>query len=310
MTKRQHLRTSVNKSLRGVRSPRITRPRRMPRRSKRVDAIRNIVVVSDLHCGCQLGLCPPDGMALDEGGRVMPSPLQRKVWAMWESFWGDWVPNATRGEPFSVVFNGDAMDGRHHNATTQMSHNLKDQVALAHRILAPVVQACEGRYWHIRGTEAHVGPSAAEEEALAKMLGAIPNADGQYARWELWKRLGRHLVHFLHHIGSTGSQAYESTALMKEMVESFVETGRWGDQPPQIIVRSHRHRCLELRMPTVGGYGMAVVTPAWQLKTPFVYRIPGARLSQPQIGGVLLRLGDEEVYSRSKVWRIERPEAE
>jgi hypothetical protein len=249
-------------------------------------------------------------MALDEGGRAMPSPLQRKVWAMWERFWGEWVPQATRGEPFTVVFNGDAIDGHHHGATTQMSHNLKDQVALAHKILSPVVQAAEGRYYHIRGTEAHVGPSAAQEEALARLLGAIPNADGQHARWELWKKLGPHLVHFLHHIGTTGSQAYESTALMKEMAESFVEAGRWGDQPPQIIVRSHRHRCLELRMPTVGGYGMAVVTPAWQGKTPFVWKIPGARLSQPQFGGVLLRLGDEEVYSRSKVWRLTRPEAE
>jgi hypothetical protein len=281
-----------------------------PVKRQRLEPVRNIVVVSDTHCGCQLGLCPTEGMALDEGGRVMPSPLQRKVWAMWETFWGEWVPQATRNEPFTVVFNGDAIDGRHHGATTQMSHNLKDQVALAYGILKPIVAACEGRYYHIRGTEAHVGPSAAEEEALARLLGAIPNADGQHARWELWKKLGPHLVHFLHHIGATGSQAYESTALMKEMTESFVEAGRWGDQPPQIIVRSHRHRCLELRMPTVGGYGMAVVTPAWQLKTPFVYRIPGARLSQPQIGGVLLRLGDEEVYSRSKVWRIERPEVE
>jgi hypothetical protein len=51
---------------------------------------------------------------------------------------------------------------------------------------------------------------------------------------------------------------------------------------------------------------MAIVTPGWQAKTPFAWKIPGARLSQPQFGGVLIRKGDEELHSRAKVWRLER----
>ena len=27
--------------------------------------VQNVVVISDLHCGCQVGLCPPDGVRLD-----------------------------------------------------------------------------------------------------------------------------------------------------------------------------------------------------------------------------------------------------
>jgi len=272
--------------------------------------LSNIVVVSDTHCGCQLGLCPPEGLRLDEGACTPPSSLQRRVWGFWEEFWGEWVPRVTRGEPYAVVMNGDAIDGRHHGATHQISQNITDQIDLAHRIFAPVAQKAEGGYYHIRGTEAHVGPSAEAEEALAGRLGAVPNSAGQHARWELWKKLGPHLCHFLHHVGTTGSSAYEATAVHKEMAESMVEAGRWGDQPPQVIVRSHRHRCLEVRIPTAAGYGIAIVTPAWQLKTPFTWKVPGARLSQPQIGGVLIRLGDEELHSRFKVWRVERPEAE
>ena len=30
--------------------------------------VNNLVVVSDLHCGCRLGLCPEGGAQLDEGG--------------------------------------------------------------------------------------------------------------------------------------------------------------------------------------------------------------------------------------------------
>jgi hypothetical protein len=272
----------------------------------------NIVVISDTHCGCRLGLCPPS-VTLDDGGIYTPSSLQKKVWALWLEFWHEWVPRVTRGEPWDLVMNGDALDGVHHGATTQISQNLKDQATIAEMCLRPVVTAClrsGGRYYHIRGTEAHVGKSGAEEERLAKELNAVPNEDGQHARWELWKRIGQgkgHLCHFLHHIGTTGSTAYESTALHKEMVESFVEAGRWGDEPPQVIVRSHRHRHFETRIAVGGGYGIATVTPAWQLKTPFTYRLPGARIAQPQFGGILIRAGDEELHSRFFVRRIERP---
>lgn len=274
----------------------------------------NIIVVSDTHCGCRLGLCPPDGVALDDGGTYLPSNLQLKVWSMWREFWDDWVPRVTKGEPYDLVFNGDGLDGVHHGSTTQVSHNMEDQQAIALACLMDPVAKCKqsgGRYYHIRGTEAHVGKSAVEEERLAKALGAVPNDEGQHARWELWKRIGAgkgHLCHFLHHIGSTGSSAYESTAVHKELVESFVEAGRWGDEPPQVIVRSHRHRHYEVRIAVGQGYGISTVTPAWQLKTPFVYRIPGARLAQPQFGGVLIRAGDEDgLYTRFKVWRLDRP---
>jgi hypothetical protein len=219
----------------------------------------------------------------------------------------------TGGRPFDLVFNGDAIDGVHHGSTTQISHNIGDQVALGRAILAPLVEKAS-TYYHIRGTEAHVGQSAEHEERLARELGARPNSDGQFARYELWKRLmgpKGPLIHFLHHVGSTGSSAYEATAVYKELVESYVEAGRWGDEPPQAIVRSHRHRYLKAEVGAGAGYAFAVVTPAWQMKTPFAFKIPGARGSQPQIGGIVLKVGDEDgLYSRAFVRRIERPEEE
>jgi hypothetical protein len=115
----------------------------------------------------------------------------------------------------------------------------------------------------------------------------------------------------MHHIGSTGSAAYETTAVHKELTESFVEAGRWGDEPPQIIVRSHRHRCSEVRIPAMKNgetcYATSFTTAGWQGKTPFTFKIPGARISQPQVGGSLIRAGDEETHTRHKYWRIARP---
>lgn len=272
--------------------------------------INNLIVIADLHCGCQLGLCPPDGMELDEGGRALPSDLQNKVWIWWEEFWREWIPEVTRGEPFAVVCNGDAIDGVHHGAVSQMSHNLADQGNLAYKILAPIVEKCEGCYYHIRGTEAHAGKSGQEEERLARRLGAIPNEYGQYARWELWIEVGVGLVHIMHQIGMAGSMAYETSAIQKELEQAVVEAGRWGDRIPDVIVRSHRHRNAETRVQSHKGFLTSCVTAGWQLKTPFAFRVAGARQTRPQIGGTLVRSGDEDVYTRHKVWNIQRPKVE
>src|SRR6478752_10617116 len=140
----------------------------------------SLIVISDTHCGCKLSLHPSSPSPLDDGGSYLPSAFQRKVWSLWEEFWGEWVPLVTRGEPYDVCFNGDAIDGVHHRSTTQVSHNLLDQQTIAEMCLRPVAEACQdsgGTYYHIRGTEAHVGSSGVQEERLAKALGAKPNSE-------------------------------------------------------------------------------------------------------------------------------------
>ena len=272
------------------------------------ERVRNVIVISDTHAGCQLALCPPS-VKLDSGGTYQQSVVQTKLWAMWQYFWRDWVPKATKGERYIIVHNGDAIDGRHHDSVTQITQNITDQVGIAFSILEPVVKAknCAG-YYHIRGTEAHVGKSGQAEEGLAKALKAIPDEIGNQARWELWMKLNGCLIHFSHHIGTTQSANYESTAPYKEYIESLTDSARWGRQVPDVIVRSHRHRAIETRVPTKNGYGISLVTPSWQVKTPFAYRISLGRVSMPQIGGVLIRHGDEDsIFTRSKVWDIDRP---
>jgi hypothetical protein len=229
---------------------------------------------------------------------------------MWRHFWETFVPLSTKGEPYAVAINGDIVDGVHHGSTTQWSWNLTDQCRVAQRILEPVVKKCEGRFYVIRGTEAHVGKSAQEEERLAKELGAIPNKQGQHARYELWKLVGPRLVHLLHHLGTTGSQAYEATAIHKELVESFVEAGRWKRRLPDVIVRSHRHRYIETVIATANGRGFGCVTPAWQLKTGYVFRMAGGRLSEPQIGGLVVRFHKDELFVRPWVQSLEREQPE
>ncbi len=266
--------------------------------------IRNLIVVSDTHCGCRVGLCPPGKVRLDDGGTYEASTLQRKVWRHWRQFWSEWVPEVTHGEPFAVVINGDSMDGVHHGAVSQVSQNLADQVAIAEKALRPVAEQCDGHFYMIRGTEAHVGKSGQEEERLARLLGAVPDDEGRAARWEMFAEVGPGYIDIAHHIGTTSSAAYESSALAREMVSSFVEAGRWRQRMPDVLVRSHRHRHYEVKAPASGGNIRVVTTPGWQLKTPFVYRT-GFRKAPPQLGGILVRFNDEGVlYTREQVWTL------
>jgi hypothetical protein len=246
-------------------------------------------------------------MRLDGGGLYYPSTEQKMVFAKWTELWSEWVPEACHREPFAVLLNGDALDGVHHGSTTQISQNHADQVKIATKILEPIVDLCGGRFYMTRGTEAHVGPSAEMEELLAKSVGAVSDKAGSYSRFEIYMQLGKGLIHALHHIGTTGTTHYESTAVMKELSESYTEAGRWTDAPPDVIIRSHRHRHIEVRVPTRLGYGITFVTAGWQLKTPFTYKIPGGRLTTPQIGGSLVRQGDRDLYTRHKIWRMPRP---
>ncbi len=279
-----------------------------------IEYVNNLVVVSDTHSGCRMGLCPPDPIHMDQGGEYHYSLIQAKMWAMWEDFWHEWVPRVCHGERFAVALNGDTVDGVHHNSTTQISHDLGDQARIAQRILEPVVSACApGCFYMIRGTEAHVGQSGVEEERLAKALGAKPDEFDNYARFELRIRVGGPngpLSHIMHHIGTTGSAAHEASAVNAELTAEYVEAARWGQVPPDYVIRSHRHRCIAVDLDSKRGYAAAIVTPGWQAKTPFAYRIAGARLAPPQFGGVLVRQGDEEFYYRRKVYNIQPPTEE
>ncbi len=261
--------------------------------------IKNIVVISDTHFGSTLALSMRH--QLDDGGYYDPSVIQKKLFAYWQDFW-EWIYQHLDGEPFVLVHNGDIIDGVHHRTTTLSSHNLTIQNRLAVEMMEPHVANAKA-YYQIRGTEAHVGQSAQDEEAVAAVLGAVQDEEtGQYSRWEMWMEFGEELIHFSHHIGTTNSTAYESSGPMREIVAAFVESGQWKGNPPTIIVRSHRHRYIKVSPPN----SCIVVTPAWQAKTPFVFKID--RMRGPMFGGLLIRKGKDGVVIKEKIYTLARGE--
>ena len=241
-----------------------------------------ITVISDLHVGSSVSILPEGGLMPDDGGIYKGSKLQDELGRVWEIFFDD-IRKIKQISKRVLVINGDSVDGFHHNTVALATNNLMIQEKAAVALLLPKV-AMFDEVFVTRGTEAHVQSGAQSEERVARAINAKPDENGNYARWQLWMDVKGMVFNVAHHIGTTSSAAYESSAVMREMVAALVEAGQWEQKLPDVLVRSHRHRFIVIGIPSAKGRIQAVVTPSWQLRTPYVERID--RMRMPHIGGV------------------------
>ena len=84
-----------------------------------------VVCVGDTHCGSTVGLCPPEGLELDDGGMYEPNKAQRWLWDNWEQAWAEIksIKRKNKKAKLHLIFNGDLIDGDHHR-TAQIARPL------------------------------------------------------------------------------------------------------------------------------------------------------------------------------------------
>lgn len=223
-------------------------------------------MVSDLHVGSNFALCPPE---LDTGD----SPTRIFLWESWERF----CQLAKDYQPFILVVNGDATEGRHHRANDLVITGLVQQWRAAGRTLRPLCDMAESVYFTL-GTECH---TLEDEQDLAEELGAVKGPDG-YAHTRL-KLSVNGLVHeFRHHIGTSARPWTEVNGLQAALVSEREQCAIAGEVQTDILLSSHRHTGAMIR--TDGG--MSITSASWQFPTRHVQKVvPHAR---PVCGGVIL----------------------
>lgn len=271
---------------------------------------RPIVVVSDLHVGCGLAVMPREGAAHGSTNEHQPSQLQLKLCDWWDEFWA-WVEKETGGG-YNVVVNGDSIDGVHHRAVSQWTHNTDVQRAAAVQLLRPVRERAH-RMFMTDGTEAHVGPSSSDEESIARELKTDrPSGRGPHSLAQLFYSCGDDsLIHFAHHMPTSLSPFTKSSGLQKEIIYGYTHSGRLRLQAPNLYVRSHRHECGVVGEPIRAKSGttqmaFAWCTSPWQLMGPYMNKFPrGGAVSE--IGGLLIKFGDEGAYCKPWVRWVDRP---
>ena len=255
-----------------------------------------------------MGLCPPKTEVVDHG-TYLPNKYQKTLWKYWKHYWSNYVPSMVAGcEKVILVINGDVLDGVHHNTVNLLTNSWAMQETAAAQTLRTIQHLCPIKIdatYMVKGTEVHVGTNGESEDRIAEMIGAEPNELGERASYQLWLTVDKVPFQFAHHIGVTSSAAYESSAPMRELVAALVEAAQWGANVPRVVVRSHRHRFIEVPIPSQYGRIRCVITPGWQLRTPFVERID--RMRMPHIGGVIFFVEGDRCQVEEKIYPLPGP---
>lgn len=240
--------------------------------------IQALLVISDIHCGSTVGLCPPMCPLLDDGGWIL-NPIQDDIWDRWCAF-KTWALTHLAGVRWGFVVNGDSIEGNHHGSRQIVHADPGVHARIAVEVLRPLAAKAHAVYI-TKGTEAHVGHSA--ENGIGEALNAVKHPDtGQRAAHHWLIRVNGCLCSFKHHIGTSGRKALYATQFSMQLAEERMVAVDSGKSPPSVVVRSHRH--------TYGCYensgGLLITTPAWQALTSFGWKVVPSAV--PEYGGVIL----------------------
>lgn len=248
-----------------------------------------LAVTSDQHCGSTVALCPPR-IQLDDGGEYVASKAQQWIWQRWEGFWGrvrDTV-RQHRGAKLIQAFNGDLTEGDHHKTTQILSGNPTAQAAVVNAAMKVPLALKPDAIFVIRGTEAHVGPSAAFEERIALGLKKDgwpvqpEHGTGNAAHWHVALDLDGFRVDIAHH-GRMGQRPWtKGNVVLNLAAEIFYQHAAAGRPHPHLAIRSHLHQFFDTghAHPT-----RLVQMPAWQLATAYIHRIAPNAIAD--VGGLI-----------------------
>lgn len=254
-----------------------------------------------MHAGSTVAMCPPK-VALDEGGCYEASKAQRWLWQGWQDYWKQIAAKRDAlGADLYCVFNGDMVDGQPHQTTQIISANPNAQAAVVNAAMSVPLALQPDRIFVVRGTEAHVGKSAAAEERIAdglrrdkRPVEGDPDS-GTASWWHLRMEVQGVRLDIAHH-GRTGQREHtRGSAAILHAHDIYLSHCKRGDPPPHLALRGHYHRFNDSydSCPT-----RAVTTGAWQLKTSYVHKV--AADSMADIGGVCIVI-EKGAYALHKI---------
>lgn len=242
-----------------------------------------VVVVSDLHAGSTVGLCP---FSFEhEGGVHRANAAQKWLWRNWKDFWE--VVSRLRDDtklPLVTIVNGDATDRDHHGTTELITRNEADLLNLAFIVLEPAVAVSDAMIM-VRGTAVHSGESAWMEEKVAQDIAITEwHSDQQASWWHLYGEFGGVVFDAQHHPEAGGSRPWTS-GNAANLISSFVleEYARSGDRIPDVALRAHTH---QFQTSGVNRYPFVIFTPPWQVATSYVNGPVAAAGKINSVGGL------------------------
>jgi hypothetical protein len=257
-----------------------------------------IAVTSDIHAGSTVAVCP-ETISLDDGGHYAASKAQQWLWSCWQKYW-DRVAQRREEESARLitVFNGDIVDGDHHNTSQLVSRNPNAQAAITNACMSVPLDMRPDKILVIRGTEAHTGQSASAEERIADGLWRdkrpiVRDESTGTASWWHYKGACDGIPLDITHHGRTGQREHTrgSAAVLHahDIMSSYVKR---GERPPQLCFRGHHHKWNDSHdaCPV-----RVITTGAWQLKTGYVHKVAADSMADIAHAIVTIRNGEYHV---------------
>lgn len=271
-----------------------------------------LAVTGDLHTNSTVGLVP-GRFTLDDGGDYSPSRIQNWLRRKWHQYWEDVkLAQEKTGAELVIILNGELVDDNHHTTTQLVTRNKADQIRMAYDVLKPGLDLLDedGDAFVTRGTEAHTGPNANLDEAIARDIDAVPSMYGNdgspsaYSWWQLRVSFDGVLIDVAHHPG-TGSRVQwtRGADANRLAAATVIQCADYGEPIPDLVIRGHNH----IASDSYDNHrARAIIMPSWQLGTSFGFRLGGGWL---KTGGMMVLCGGGRyrVIKRFHDWPIRPP---
>ena len=194
--------------------------------------MKNVLIISDPHCGHKSGLTPP--------GYLPDKPAERRQeWVKNNrGYWSWWEQNIRAAGPFDIIIlNGDAVDGKgaKSGGVEQVTMDMEEQCDMAIEIVRKIPKRKGCKIVMTRGTSYHVGLDEDWENVVADKLEA---KIGEHE----WVDIEGVVFYLKHHpAGSSGIPQGRHTGVAKDRLWNIMWNERQMQPKASIFIRSHVH---------------------------------------------------------------------
>lgn len=221
------------------------------------------------------------------GKNVTPNKLQRLLYDQYIEY-AEEVGKRRKGKRLIVVKLGDSVDGVHHDTKELITQYIDEQKEINKELTDRALKAMrfgegDSMFW-VAGTPAHAGEA---EEELAKDF-KVAKRNGRRVLPVLDTKINGVNCLFFHHGPNKGGGANKGNAVRNRLRNMYYDYRDAGREPPQLVVTAdkHQHWYEPFVRPNFTMHG--IISPAWQVKTDFVYKVAPEALSN--IGGVIIEI--------------------
>lgn len=244
------------------------------------------VIVNDLHAG----------------SRFSPGPDQPVLMDFWKKVAKKWR------NPDRLICDGDLIDGLQYRSNLDECWTTDLQEQADHALNMLSMYGAKTHYV-IRGTPYHTQTKGVDlEEYIGKELGAVKETVLGKERYSTQFKLINmapkgappRVLHVAHHMSGTKWFAYYGTAISREMGNMMLNESHWVDRNVHEkiwgIVRAHVHYYWYSESDS----RIMLVSPPWQLATPFVNKIHASSPPLGSLGAVRITVHEDGTWDVEK----------